>query len=68
VTLAVAILAHHLFGKPAGDRNAEGSAAALPSEPWTEAQAVKPADLVKEMENAKGANKPVVVFSGFRFL
>ena len=44
------------------------SAAALRSEPWTDAQTVKPADLVKEIANTKGANKPVVVCAGFRVL
>jgi len=47
---------------------AASSASALPSEPWTDAQTVKPADLVKEMADTKGANKPVVVCSGFHVL
>lgn len=68
VISAITFLAHHLEGRPVGDRNAGSSASALPSEPWTEAQTVKPADLVKEMEDAKSANKPVVVCSGFKFL
>jgi thiosulfate/3-mercaptopyruvate sulfurtransferase len=44
------------------------SAAPAGSEPWTDAEIVKPADLVKEMADAKGAQKPVVVCSGFQFL
>jgi hypothetical protein len=44
------------------------SATSAGSEPWTDAQTVKPADLVNEMANAKGANKPIVVCSGFHFL
>ena len=43
-------------------------AAAQRAEPWTDAQTVKPADLVKEIANSKGANKPVVVCAGFRVL
>jgi hypothetical protein len=65
---AMIFLAHHLAGRPVGDRNAENSASALPSEPWAEAQTVQPAELVKEMADANDANKPVVVCSGFRVL
>jgi len=65
---AVTFLAHHLAGRPVGDRNAGSSASAHPSEPWAEAQTVQPAELVKEMADAKGANTPVVVCSGFRVL
>jgi hypothetical protein len=36
------------------------------SDPWTKAQTVQPADLVKELENGKAA--PTVVFVGFRRL
>jgi thiosulfate/3-mercaptopyruvate sulfurtransferase len=59
---------HALTGGATGGRNTGSTAAALPSEPWTQAQTVKPADLVKEMADAKGATKPVVVCSGFKFL
>jgi len=36
------------------------------SDPWTKAQTVQPADLVKELENPKTA--PTVVFVGFKHL
>jgi len=45
-----------------------GSASPAASEPWTDAQTVKPADLVKEIADTKDANKPVIVCSGFRVL
>jgi thiosulfate/3-mercaptopyruvate sulfurtransferase len=45
-----------------------GSASPAASEPWTDAETVKPADLVKEMTDGKGANRPVVVCTGFRIL
>jgi thiosulfate/3-mercaptopyruvate sulfurtransferase len=45
-----------------------GFASPAASEPWTDAQTVKPADLVKEIADTKGANKPVIVCSGFRVL
>jgi thiosulfate/3-mercaptopyruvate sulfurtransferase len=45
-----------------------GSASPAASEPWTDAETVKPADLVKEMADAKGANRPIVVCTGFRIL
>lgn len=49
-------------------RNATANSAVHPSEPWTNAQIVQPAELAKEIADAKGANKPVVVCSGFKFL
>jgi len=36
--------------------------------PWTSAQLVQPADLARELTNAKGANRPVIVFVGPRAL
>ncbi len=38
------------------------------SEPWTEAQVIHAADLVPELENAKGGSAPTVVYVGFRTL
>jgi len=36
--------------------------------PWTSAQLIQPADLARELANAKGANRPVIVFVGVRAL
>jgi len=36
------------------------------ADPWTSAQVVQPADLVKEIQNSKSADKPIVVCVGFR--
>ena len=52
----------------AAQNKQSGSASPAAAEPWTNAQIVKPADLVKEIANTKGANKPVIVCSGFRVL
>lgn len=68
VASAVPFRTHLLAGKAKGDRAIASSASALPSEPWTDAQTVKPADLVKEMVDTKGAHHPVLVCSGFRIL
>jgi thiosulfate/3-mercaptopyruvate sulfurtransferase len=38
-----------------------GAAADSPSDPWTAAQTVQPADLAKELAGAKGAGKPTIV-------
>ncbi|MBZ5539782.1 MAG: rhodanese-like domain-containing protein [Acidobacteriia bacterium] len=38
------------------------------SDPWTPAQTVQPADLVRELAAAKSAGAPVVVCAGFRTL
>jgi thiosulfate/3-mercaptopyruvate sulfurtransferase len=38
-----------------------GAAADSPSDPWTTAQTVQPADLAKELAAAKAAGKPTVV-------
>ena len=68
VMFLATFLMHALAGTVMGERNTGSSSALLLLDPWTEAQTVKPADLVKEMADAKGAQKPVVVCSGFRFL
>jgi len=69
VALFVICIALLPVRKAVAARNrSSGSASPAGSEPWTDAQTVKPADLVKEMADAKGANKPVVVCSGFQFL
>src|ERR1700722_17178763 len=54
--------------KAVAAHNKPGSAAPADSVPWTDAETVRPADLVKEMADVKGAKKPVVVCSGFQFL
>jgi thiosulfate/3-mercaptopyruvate sulfurtransferase len=41
------------------------SPAATSPDPWTKAQAVEPADLVKELSATNSAEKPVVVCVGF---
>jgi thiosulfate/3-mercaptopyruvate sulfurtransferase len=41
------------------------SLAATSLDPWTKAQVVEPADLVKELTTANSAEKPVVVCVGF---
>ncbi|MGA7920343.1 MAG: hypothetical protein WCA38_11790 [Candidatus Acidiferrales bacterium] len=61
-------LSHLLSAQIMEDRAIVGSAPALGSEPWTDAETVKPADLVKEMAGAKDSNRPVIVCTGFRFL
>jgi hypothetical protein len=38
-----------------------GAAADAPTDPWTAEQTVKPADLAKELGDAKAADKPTVV-------
>ena len=38
-----------------------GAAADAPADPWTAAQTVKPADLAKELGDARAADKPTVV-------
>lgn len=68
IAFAVIFPAHLLAAKVTGDRAVATSASALPSEPWTEAQTVTPAELVKEMAHSKRAERPVVVCAGFRSL
>ncbi|MGA8144667.1 MAG: rhodanese-like domain-containing protein [Candidatus Acidiferrales bacterium] len=36
------------------------------TEPWSTSQTIQPSDLIKELGESKGANKPVVVCVGFR--
>jgi len=46
--------------------NAPNVPPAPPSNPWTPAQVIEPADLAKELANAKAPDKPIVVCVGFR--
>ena len=39
-----------------------------PSEPWTDAQFIQPADVARELANAKGMNRPTIVFVGVHTL
>lgn len=68
VTLVTIIAALPVRKAVAAHYEPSGSAAPAGSEPWTDAETVRPADLVKEMADVKGAKKPVVVCSGFQFL
>lgn len=52
----------------AAQNQPSGSASSAASKPWTDAQTVKPADLLKEMADTKDTNRPVIVCSGFRIL
>lgn len=54
-------------GRVSGNRFGGKSAAVGSAEPWTDAQTVQPAELVKELA-AKGKNRPVVVCAGFSTL
>ena len=67
VMLLATLFGYSLAAQAVGDGAVAISAAALSSEPWTDAQTVKPADLVKELE-AKGNAHPLVVCTGFRVL
>ena len=54
-------------GRASGNRHDGTSPSAPTTEPWTDAQTVQPAELVKELA-AKGKNRPVVVCAGFSTL
>lgn len=47
---------------------ADGAGTPAGSEPWTAANTVAPADLVRELAGTAGASKPVVAFTGPAFL
>src|SRR5579862_390868 len=44
------------------------SEAQTPADPWTAAETVAPADLVKELGDSDPAKRPVVACVGFKFL
>ena len=67
VMLSAISFGYLLAAKAVSDGPAASSAAQLSSEPWTDAQTVKPSELVKELD-AKGNARPVVVCTGFRVL
>lgn len=62
-----ALVALVCVGKASGKRSGGSSAAARATEPWTDAQTVTPAELVKELA-ANRKNRPVVVYVGDRSL
>lgn len=62
-----ALVALVWVGKASGKRSDGSSAAARATEPWTDAQSVTPAELVKELA-ANRKNRPVVVYVGDRSL
>jgi thiosulfate/3-mercaptopyruvate sulfurtransferase len=70
--LAVALLALRPLRDGASSFAASANAKASPadsvSDPWTDAQTVAPADLVKELGNTDAASRPVVACVGFHSL
>ena len=68
VFLAILIPAAGYLSAP-GTSSATRSAASaphVPTDPWSASQTIQPSDLVKELNETKGAAKPVVVCVGFR--
>jgi hypothetical protein len=68
IVFTVSIRGHLLVGTARADGIVATSASVLAPEPWRDAQVVKSADLAKEIADAKGTNRPVVVCSGFQVL
>lgn len=68
IVFCTAFLAVLLGAKGRGERTTAGSTPGFASDEWTDAETLKPADLVKEMADAKGVNRPVVVCTGYRTL
>jgi hypothetical protein len=67
VFLAVLIPAGYFAAARSGDAVQIALAAPhAPSDPWSASQTIQPSDLVKELNETKGAAKPVVVCVGFR--
>jgi 3-mercaptopyruvate sulfurtransferase SseA len=68
VFLAVLFLAAGYFPAARSGDAAPTAVAAprLPSDPWSAPQTIQPSDLVKELNESKGAANPVVVCVGFR--
>jgi thiosulfate/3-mercaptopyruvate sulfurtransferase len=62
--LGIVLNADSVFGK----QSANSEIAARATASWTDAETVTPAELAKEVANSTGANRPVIVCSGFRVL
>jgi thiosulfate/3-mercaptopyruvate sulfurtransferase len=67
IVMFCVVVALFWAGRASGNRSRESSAVARTAEPWTNAQTVQPAELVKELA-AKGKSRPVVVCAGFSTL
>ncbi|MGH9745757.1 MAG: rhodanese-like domain-containing protein [Candidatus Acidiferrales bacterium] len=59
VALSAVALAHY---------SPQQSGSGRQSDPWSASQTIMPSDLIKELGQPKGANKPAVVCVGFRSL
>ncbi|HEY2108997.1 MAG TPA: hypothetical protein VGH17_03800 [Candidatus Acidoferrales bacterium] len=65
--LAALILAARYFSAPStGAAQSDAASSRVSSDPWSASQTIQPADLLKELNESKGAAKPVVVCVGFR--
>jgi len=56
------------FSSPAGNASPSAAAADAQGDPWTAAETVAPADLVKELADPEPAKRPLVACVGFKFL
>jgi thiosulfate/3-mercaptopyruvate sulfurtransferase len=67
VFLAAMILtAGYFSAHPTGAAQSNMASSRVSSDPWSASQTIQPADLLKELNDSKGAAKPVVVCAGFR--
>jgi hypothetical protein len=66
--LAAALLALGALGLVFFPSSGSGAPQAPPADPWTAAQALEPAALASELSGAKDANRPVILYVGFRTL
>ena len=65
--LAGIILAAGYFSAPStGAAQSNPSPSRVSSDPWSASQTIQPTDLLKELNDSKGASKPIVVCVGFR--
>jgi thiosulfate/3-mercaptopyruvate sulfurtransferase len=65
--LAAIILTAGYFSAPStGAAQSNAASSRVSSDPWSASQTIQPADLLKELNDSKGAAKPIVVCVGFR--
>src|ERR1700740_937919 len=63
---AIISMAGFLSAPSTGAAQSNVASSRVSSDPWSASQTIQPADLLKELNDSKGAAKPVVVCVGFR--
>jgi thiosulfate/3-mercaptopyruvate sulfurtransferase len=63
---AIILIAGYFSAPSTGAAQSDAASSPVSSDPWSASQTIQPADLLKELNESKGAAKPLVACVGFR--